>query len=234
MYTLFLRTLLIAGITFPALMMIGVALLALSLGSLPNSVQIQPATDLAFLQILWRDNPWETIKLVLVDKPLVTVENSDPVTGLQVWGSFYYAGTLFVYLLASIFTAMNWKTLLNSSINQRVLFAAGIALMLIGVTYLRRTECCTSGHAWVLDTWLLARVYTPDMGTVNWLELYEHMRPWLPALQTATLVAGMTILYWWYLSRGKSISWPGVWNSYKSVRTLNKERTSSGYHTSDS
>jgi len=199
-----LRTFLTGGIIFPALLMIVTLMFALLLGRLPNSVQFEATSNLAFLQILWQDNPWETLKLVLVDKPLVVVEHLDRGTGLQVWGMFYYAGTVLVYLLVSAFIALSWRGLIHSSTKQRILFATGTVSLLIGVTYLRRAECCTSGHGWVLDTWLLAKVYTPDPGTVNWVLVYQFMQPWLPVLQTGLLVGGMAILYLWYLNARKT------------------------------
>jgi hypothetical protein len=199
-----LRTFLIGSGVLPALLMAVALLFALLLGSLPNGVQFQATLNLAFLQILWQDNPWATLKLVLVNKPLVVVEHLDQRTGLQVWGIFYFAGTLLIYLLVSAFTAWHWRRLTNSTAKQRVLFAAGAAAMLIGVTYLRRAECCTSGPGWVLDTWLLAKVYTPGPAAVNWMHFYENARPWLPAVQTGMLVGGTAMLYWWYLSATKT------------------------------
>ena len=199
-----LRTFLTGGIIFPVLLMIVSLMFALLLGALPNSVQFEATSNPAFLQILWQDNPWQTLKLVLVDKPLVVVEHLDRGTGLQVWGMFYYAGTVLVYLLVSAFTALNWRGLIHSTAKQRILFATGTAAMLLGVTYLRLVECCSSGHGWVLDTWLLAKAYTPDQGMVDWVLVYQSMQPWLPVLQTGMLVGGVAMLYLWYLSTRKT------------------------------
>ena len=195
-----LRTFLIGGIVFLALLAVVNILFALLLGGLPNGVQLQATSNLAFLQILWQDNHWETVKLVLIDKPLVVIEQLHHGTGLQVWGMFYYAGTVLVYLLVSAFTALHWSTLMNSSAKQRVLFTAGVVTVLIGVTCLRLAACCTSSPGWVLDTWLLAKVYTPNLGAVNWVLVYESTKPWLPMLQTGVLVGGMAMLYRWRLS----------------------------------
>jgi len=195
-----LRTFLIAGIVFLALLAVVNILFALLLGGLPNGVQLQATSNLAFLQILWQDNPWETVKLVLIDKPLVVIEQLHHETGLQVWGMFYYVGTVLVYLLVSAFTALHWSALMNSSAKQRVLFTAGVVTVLIGVTCLRLAACCTSSPGWVLDTWLLAKAYTPNLGEVNWMLVYESTKPWLPILQTGVLVGGMAMLYRWRLS----------------------------------
>lgn len=195
-----LRTFLIGGIVFLALLAVVNVLFALLLGGLPNGVQFQATSNLAFLQILWQDNPWETVELVLIDKPLVVIEQLHHGTGLQVWGMFYYAGTVLVYLLVSAFTALHWSALMNSSAKQRVLFTAGVVTVLIGVTCLRLAACCTSSPGWVLDTWLLAKVYTPNLGAVNWMLVYAFTKPWLPMLQTGVLVGGMAMLYRWRLS----------------------------------
>ena len=90
--------------------------------------------------------------------------------------------------------------LMNSSAKQRVLFTAGVVTVLIGVTCLRLAACCTSNPGWVLDTWLLAKAYTPNLGAVNWVLVYESTKPWLPMLQTGVLVGGMAMLYRWRLS----------------------------------
>ena len=195
-----LRTFLIAGIVFLALLAVVNILFALLLGGLPNGVQLQATSNLAFLQVLWQDNPWETVKLVLIDKPLVVIEQLHHETGLQVWGMFYYVGTVLVYLLVSAFTALHWSALMNSSAKQRVLFTAGVVTVLIGVTCLRLAACCTSSPGWVLDAWLLTKVYTPNLGAVNWILVYESTKPWLPMLQTGVLVGGMAMLYRWRLS----------------------------------
>ena len=195
-----LRTFLIGGIVFLALLAVVNILFALLLGGLPNGVQLQATSNLAFLQILWQDNHWETVKLVLIDKPLVVIEQLHHGTGLQVWGMFYYAGTVLVYLLVSAFTALHWSALMNSSAKQRVLFTAGVVTVLIGVTCLRLAACCTSSPGWVLDTWLLAKVYTPNLGAVNWMLVYESIKPWLPMLQTGVIVGGVAMLYRWRLS----------------------------------
>ena len=181
-----------------------VVLFALLLGGLPNSARLPVTSNMALLQILWQDSPWATIKLVLVDEPLVVIEQVQQATGLQVWGMFYFPGTLLVYLLASAFAASHWSDLVYSSARQRVLFTAGIATLLIGVTYLRRAACCTSNPAWVLDTFLLAKVYTPGPGTVDWMQVYEHLKPWLPILQTGTVLGGMAMLYRWRLNTKSS------------------------------
>jgi hypothetical protein len=200
-----LRTFLLGGIFFPALLMIVSVLFALLLGGLPNGVQLQATSNPAFLQILWQSNPWETVKLVLVDKPLVVVERLDHGSGLQVWGMFYYAGAVLMYLLVSAFTALYWRGLRNSTTRQRVLFAAGTAAVLIGVTYVQHAACCGSGPGWVLETWLRAKAYTPNPGAMNWVLVYQRMQPWLPALQTGVLVGGMAMLYLWYLSAMKTV-----------------------------
>ncbi len=199
-----LRIFLIGSIIFPTLLLAVSTVFALLLGSPPNGVQFEASLNWAFLQVLWQDNPWETLKLVLVDKPLVLVEHLDHQTGLQVWGMFYFAGTVLVYLLVSAFAAWHWRRLLHSGGRQRLLFAAGAVAVLLGATYLRRGECCTSGPGWVLGTWLLARLYTPGPDAVHWMRIYESLRPWLPVLQTGMLVGGTAMLYGWHLSKRKN------------------------------
>jgi hypothetical protein len=198
-----LRTFLIGGIVFPALLLVVTGLFALLLGSMPNGVQFQATSDPAFLQILWQDNPWETVRLVLVDNPLVIVQHLQQGTGLQVWGMFYYAGAMLVYLLVSAFTALHWRRLINSTAKQRMLFGAGTVAVLIGVTYLRLAACCTSGPSWILDTWFLANIYTPSPAASNWMLVYQYIQPWLPLIQTGVLVGGMAMLYQWHRSASR-------------------------------
>jgi len=199
-----LRIFLLAGILFPVLLITVILLFALLLGGLPNDVQLQPTVNLAFLQILWQGNPWETVKLVLVDKPLVMVEHLDHGSGLQLWGMFYYAGTVLVYLLTATFTALHLRRLRTSTTRQIVLFATGTAAVLISVTYLKLAACCTGGPGWVLDTWLLTYVFTPNTGGMDWMLVYERLQPWLSALQASMLVAGMAILCRWHLGTRKT------------------------------
>lgn len=194
-----LRTILLGGILFPALLMTVAALFALSLGGLPNGAQLQPTSNLAFLQILWQGNPWETVKLVLVEKPLVMVEHLNPETGLQVWGLFYYAGTVLMYLLLASFTALHLGRLRNSTTRQHILFITGTATVLISVTYLQLAACCTNGPGWAVDTWLLTKVVAPNPGVVNWMHIYERVQPSLPLLQAGMLAGGIAMLYLWYL-----------------------------------
>ena len=195
----FFRTLLIGGIGFPVLLVVMNLLFALFLGGLPNAVQLQVIPDLAFLQVLWQDNPWETIKLVWADVPLGVTERVHEVSGIQLWGIFYYAGTVLVYLLVSTFTGFHWNRLMAGSGRQHLLYLFGVILVLIGVTYLRRAECCTSSPAWVLETWLLAKAYMPNPGVVNWIDLYQGVQPWLVAVQTGVLMVGLVMLYRWWL-----------------------------------
>ena len=187
----FFRTLLIGGIAFPALLVVMNLLFALFLGGLPNAIQLQALSDLAFLQILWQDNPWETIKLVWVDMPLGVAERLHDTSGIQLWGMFYYAGTVLVYLLVSAFTGFHWNNLIAGTGRQHLLYVSGVILVLIGVTYLRRAECCTSTPAWALETWLLAKAYMPNPGVVNWIDLYQRVQPWLIAVQTGVLPIGL-------------------------------------------
>jgi hypothetical protein len=195
----FFRTLLICGIGFPVLLVVINLLFALFLGGLPNRVQFQAISDLAFLQILWQDNPWETIKLVWVDMPLGVVERLHDASGIQLWGMFYYAGTILVYLLVSAFTGFHWNRLMTGSGRQQLLYVTGVILVVIGVTYLRRAECCTSNPAWALETWLLAKASMPNPGVVNWIDLYQRVQPWLVAIQTGVLMIGLVMLYRWWL-----------------------------------
>ena len=196
----FLRLSVLAGGVFLALLTLAIILFVVLLGGLPSGAQLQAGSNLALLQVLWEDNPWETVKLALSEVPLLVIEEVHQETGLQVWGMFYYAGTALVYLLVSAFTAWHWRALLDSPVTQRILFMAGVVTLLIGVSYLRLAACCTSNPSWVLDTFLLAKVYTPNVGTVNWVQIYERIEPWMTILQTATVVGGMAMLYRWRLS----------------------------------
>jgi hypothetical protein len=196
----FLRLSLLGGVVFLALLTLAVVLFVVLLGGLPSGSQLQASSNLPLLQVLWEDNPWETVKLALSEVPMVVIEEVHQETGLQVWGMFYYAGTALVYLLVSAFTAWHWRDLLDSPATQRILFMAGVVSLLIGVSYLRLAACCTSNPSWVLDTFLLAKVYTPNVGTVNWVQIYERIEPWMTILQTATVVGGMAMLYRWRLS----------------------------------
>lgn len=206
MQNLHLRTVLLGGILFPVLLTTVAVLFALPLGGLPNGAQLQPTSNLAFLQILWAGNPWETVKLVLVEKPLVMIEHLDPETGLQVWGMFYYAGTVLMYLLIAAFTALHLGRFRNSTTGQYALFIAGTATVLISVTYLRLAACCTGGPGWVVDTWLLTKVVTPNSGVVDWMFIYERVQPSLPILQAVMLTGGMAMLSLWYLATRETAS----------------------------
>ena len=204
MQTSFLRISLLGGAIFVALLTLFIILFAVLLGGLPSGAQLQAGSNLALLQVLWEDNPWETVRLALSEVPLVVIEEVHQETGLQVWGMFYYAGTALVYLLVSAFTAWHWRALLDSPVTQRMLFMAGVVTLLIGASYLRLAACCTSNPSWVLDTFLLAKVYTPNVGTVNWVQIYQRIEPWMTILQTATVVGGMAMLYRWRLSAKSS------------------------------
>jgi hypothetical protein len=199
MLTTFLRITLTVSIVFLAISIIVNGVLALLMGSLPNNVQLPVGPGLDFLQILWQANPWETARLVFVDGPLVVIEQRQQETGLQVWGIFHYTGTVLVYLMISVFTAVHRGDLVNGSKKQRALFAAGLITVLIGVTYLRHAACCSSEPGWVLETWLLAKVYTPNAGAADWMLIYARIQPWLPLMQTGVLMSGVLMLYRWRL-----------------------------------
>lgn len=169
-------------------------LVALLLGGLPNSFQWEALSDPAFLKVLWQANPAETARLVLMEEPWLVVEQRQAATGLQLWGLYFYAGTLFVCLSVSIFTALCWRRLKAASVKQRVLFLVGLLLVVFSVMYLRLLACCGSGPGWVLETWLLSRAYMPDAGGLDWVRIYTLVQAWLPALQAATLLVGSWLL----------------------------------------
>jgi hypothetical protein len=58
----------------------------------------------------------------------------------------------------------------------------------------------SSGPGWVLDAWLLAKVYTPNLGAMNWMLVCQRIQPWLPLSQASALVGGTAMLYRWYRS----------------------------------
>jgi hypothetical protein len=167
-----LHALPVGGAVFLVLVMVVIVLFALLLEGPPNNAQLQAISNLDLYQVLWRDNPWETVKLVLLDEPLLVIEQVQRETGLQVWGMFYFPCTVLAYLLVSDFAASHWGDFIRSSAKQRMLFTAGVVTVLTGATYLWLAACCTSDPGWVLDTMLLAKVYTPNLGAVNWMLLY--------------------------------------------------------------
>jgi len=192
------RTTIHGFLVLPLLFVTVIALSALLLGRLPNAVDALLINNLAFYQILWQDNPLEALKIVVMEKPVLVIEHLDNKSGLQVWGLFYYLGALLVYVLASVYTAIHWRRLKSSPAKYRFLFVAGVTVLLIGVTYVQRIECCGGGPGWVLDTWLRTKVYTPNAGPVDWLLVYQHIESWMPALQTGTLLIGLVLLYRWH------------------------------------
>lgn len=197
MQTSLLRFTLIVSFVFLALLIIANGVFALLLGGLPNNVRLPISSSLDFLQILWQANPRETARLVFLDQPLFIIEQRQQGTGLQVWGIFHYAGTVLVYMMISAFTVLYRGDYRKSSHKQRALFASGLVSVLIGVTYIRHAACCTSEPGWVLETWLLTKVYTPNVGAVDWMLAYERIKPWTAAVQTGVLVSGVLMLYLW-------------------------------------
>lgn len=198
MPTYLARTTINGFLVLPLLFVTMIALSALLLGRLPNAVDALLINNLAFYQILWQGNPLEALKIVVIEKPVLVIEHLDNKSGLQVWGLFYYSGALLVYVLTSVFTAIHWRRLKSSPAKYRFLFVAGVTVSLIGVTYVQRIECCGGGPGWVLDTWLRTKVYTPNAGPVDWLLVYQRIEPWMPALQTGSLLIGFVLLYRWH------------------------------------
>ena len=190
-----IRTILTGTLLLALLCFAVTAFTALLLGYVPNDVDPVLVGNWSFYQMLWRDNALETLKIALVENPLLVVERRDAETGQQVWGLYFYTGTLLIYTLASGFTAMRWQRLQYGAPKYRLFYLLGLIALLLGATYVRRMECCGSGPGWVFDTWLLARAYTPGVGPVDWIELYQVMEPWMWALQGGALLMGVILWY---------------------------------------
>jgi hypothetical protein len=187
-----INTSLLAMLLLTVMLLVQVALMSLWMSGLPNSFLIPPFEHFAFYSKLWHDSPVDALKLWLLDKPLLVIEQRSVDPAIQVWGLYIYAWNLLLQLTFSIYLAISLALPgRNRLLGWRI---TGIILLLATVVYVRRADCCVGGPGWWIEVWLLSRLLDP-MSAVDWGSLYMNMRTWLVVPRLLMAMAGVGLLY---------------------------------------
>jgi len=178
------------------------AITTLLVGSMPTDLFIYPLRHLDFYKILWASSPWETIKLLLIDKAVLVVEHRDATNGIQIWGLYYYALNMLLHCLVGLLAGVGWALgQFRKTGRPLLLFVAGSFLLIFANSHVYLASCCSAGPGWIVDVWLLSRVYDP-FASSYWLELYQSVEGLFLITQAIlTAIGTVLILSGWVLSR---------------------------------
>jgi hypothetical protein len=195
----------LAGLFVFLLLIAGeVAVWTMLVGSLPTDLYVYPARHFDFYRILWTSNAWETIKLLLVDKAVLIVEHRDTTQGIQVWGVFYYALGLAIHGVVALLLGVMWTTgRVRTTGPSLWFFALGAMLLIFATSYARLASCCGAGPGWIVDVWLLSRVYD-SLGAPGWQDVYQLVEGLFGFTQLLLATGGVVLMiHGWTRSRNR-------------------------------
>jgi len=175
-------------------MAVEVAVLSLVTFSLPNQIKFEFIYNLDIYSQLFYSNPVSVIKILLVNKPVLIVQKVNELGGTQLWGVYIMPVTVIAWLAVAVFFVQLQKTSPSWKIFGGLVVAC--LMLIISVFYLRIQTCCTESPAWILDVFILSRVFNPLLNSVFWQDVYLNVSPWFKLMQLFFL--GFAILGFYF------------------------------------
>lgn len=165
------------------------------IGSLPTDIFIYPFRRFDFYQILWQSSPWATVKLLLVEKAILIVEQRDNTGGIQLWGMFFFTTNLLLHGSVALLAGVGWTSGRFRTLNKPMMqFAFGIFFLILASSYVRVATHCGPEPGWIVDVWLLSYVYDP-LASPNWSDIYQSVERLFVPTQTLLLIVGALLMF---------------------------------------
>lgn len=189
-------------IALSVLLAVEIMITVVLVGSLPTDIYVYPLRHSGFYKILWASSPWETVKLLLIDKAVLVVEHKESVNGIRVWGLFFYALNLLLHCVVTLLAGVGWVSGRFRKMDKSLmLFALGSCLLIFATHYVYLSSCCGAGPAWIVDVWMLSRVYDP-VASPDWWGLYQFAERLFIFAQILLATGGAVLMFrGWVLSR---------------------------------
>ena len=145
----------------PGIVTCEVIITAALIGYKPNQISFLLWDNLEFLMMYFRSEPLDTLKFVLIDRPLFVIESRQENPSVAIWGLHYYSHTVVVHIAVAMVLAHVIKPSQPVRSGPRYVVVVGCGLLILSSLYLYLSSCCTAGANWILHTWLLAIVFNP-------------------------------------------------------------------------
>ena len=147
-----------------------------------------------FFVLLLQDAPLLTLKMLLLEQPLLVVEARHPVTAATVWSLHYFSLTVVVHVVVSVILSGRIVRAGGTLRWQDIPFS-GSVLLLFSSVYLLLSSCCTGGPNWIFHTWLLSVVFNPITSSNATIQLYQSLKDWFSVLQMMTGILGAYLMF---------------------------------------
>jgi len=146
-----------------------------------------------FLDYFW-DEPVETLSFLLIDKPLFKIDALQDNLSTVIWGLHFYSYTLLTHIFIAILTSrlIVKQTLTISAL--RSFPVSGSVLLILSSLFLYLSSCCTNGANWIVHSWLLVIVFTPDNAIGNVFDIYKNIEGWLIWIQVVMAASGIYLV----------------------------------------
>lgn len=178
---------------FTGIIFIETGITSLITQSLPNQFQFTVIENFNFYSNLFYINPAAALRLVLIENPVFVIQNFDGQASTQIWGIYFMPISLITLYMLSIFIVFIKKQ--EPSFNTGVWLCLASIILLFAVFYFRIESCCTSHPSWLLNVWLLSKVYNPLLDSIFWQDIYVLLSPWLPLMQFFMAAVSLLILF---------------------------------------
>lgn len=167
-------------------------------GHAPTQVASLLLENADFFMVYFADEPLQTLKFLMVDKPLFVIEAKHTTSVTVIWSMQYFASTVIVHFVIALllgYMIANWPV---TTLRLRTTAIIGITLLLLSCLYLYLSSCCTAGANWILHTGILALVLNPLITSSELMGLYELLAGWFDWLQLLVALSGIYLLvrYW--------------------------------------
>lgn len=167
-------------------------ILMLATGTVINSFVMPIFSNLDFLWLLLKTNPWSGF-LELVSQPVFIIGHAQVSTDGYLTALYYYPISSLLHLGLARLVASHF--LKDRARLVRPLFITGSVLLLVAINYVWLAGCCGAVPGWTLDTLLLNYALSTQGYPVTGMELYETIYGWMQPLQFIIIVLAGGLLW---------------------------------------
>lgn len=183
-----------------------VIFVAVSAGYFPTDIEVLIWKDISFLLPYLLEEPLDTLKFILVNKPVLVIESRLDNPPQTVWGLHYYSYSLIAHFISALALTGLIKPSVSQQHARRYQAILGSGLLLVSSIYLYLSSCCTGGANWVIQTLWLAIITDPALSTEALISTYQENEGLFFWTQLVIATVGFYLIIRWYRTRKSSIN----------------------------
>jgi hypothetical protein len=183
-----------------------VIFVTVSTGYFPTDIDVLIWKDMRFFLPYLLEEPLDTLKFILVNKPVLVIESRLDNPSQTVWGLHFYSYSLIAHFISALILTGLISPSASPQHERRYQAILGSGLLLVSSVYLYLSSCCTGGANWVIQTVWLAIITDPALSTEALISTYQENEGLFFWTQLVLAVVSFYLIFQWYRSRKSNIN----------------------------